>query len=357
MRQDDIAVWRASHPNAGTGAEFPPAWPEVETRVRPQAYWVLFIAAAVFLLGGGIGFFTVDGKVNPAAPVVMLALAGFGGLALAVALVILLRPTDVRHAASSVLADVPHEPVVCEGMIVQGQVSYEVAEGAQGWEFRPGQHLWRDAKRGLFIATLPIFVGLGGIMTWVFHDQLELGGWLFSACCAIVATLVCGGAPVVLILMLLRAGYRRLGHLKIPRNGDDLDLDLPVEPGTLLAKDLSKALKWAFLGETDWQHLKIPRRLVAAVQLCPWKYVSGRGQSQTATWAVQGLLVLANPVDGEYQRLPLLLTSDCVRAAPLMQKLATALHVPYLFHADAEGWKAEAARAKSRQPQKVGGTI
>ena len=46
-----------------------------------------------------------------------------------------------------------------------------------------------------------------------------------------------------------------------------------------------------------------------------------------------------------YSRQPVLLTSDFVGAARLMQRLAMALDVPYLFCADAEVWKAENNRA------------
>jgi hypothetical protein len=73
------------------------------------------------------------------------------------------------------------------------------------------------------------------------------------------------------------------------------------------------------------------------------------------TWAVQGLLVLASREEAVYRRLPILLTGDSVGAARLMQRLAYALHVPYLFCADAEGWRAETMRANGRPALRVGG--
>jgi hypothetical protein len=56
------------------------------------------------------------------------------------------------------------------------------------------------------------------------------------------------------------------------------------------------------------------------------------------------------------RKLGVLLTNDFVGAARLMQRLAHTLHVPYLFFADATGWKAEAIRAKDRPPLRIGGS-
>lgn len=155
--------------------------------------------------------------------------------------------------------------------------------------------------------------------------------------------------------MLMRAGYRRLSTLTIPGNGNDLELDSPIEPNPERI-DLAEGLKWVFLAETKRQRLMIPRELLRAVQLCPWKYYVRGGGEGTATWAVQGLLVLGCPEEGVYQRLPIVLTSDFVGAARLVRRLADILQVPYLFCADAEGWKVEEIRAKKRPPLRCGGT-
>ena len=189
-----------------------------------------------------------------------------------------------------------------------------------------------------------------GILTWGVHAELEVGGWLLSALFAVSATVLCGGSALLLIGMLMRSSYRRLCWLSIPRNGDDLELDSPEDPSAESA-DLAEGLKLAFLGETKRQQLTIPREVVSAVQLCPWNFACG----SEVTWAVQGLLVLACSADGTYYRLPILLTSDFVGAARLMQRLAATLHVPYLFCADAEGWKAEEIRARA-PPLRIGGT-
>ena len=55
--------------------------------------------------------------------------------------------------------------------------------------------------------------------------------------------------------------------------------------------------------------------------------------------------------------MPLLLTNDFAGAARLMERVAATLGVPYLFSANADGWKAELQRAKVRPPLRAGGTI
>ena len=82
----------------------------------------------------------------------------------------------------------------------------------------------------------------------------------------------------------------------------------------------------------------------------------GPDNDQEATWAVQGLLVLASPAETVYHRLPLMLTANFAGAARLMERLAATLGVPYLYDADAAGWQAEARRAKDRPQLKVGGS-
>jgi len=191
-----------------------------------------------------------------------------------------------------------------------------------------------------------------GLLTWIFHRELNNAGWAVSAICAIGGTVFCGVPAILLIGLLLRSGYRQLCRLSIPGNGDDLELDLPHTRESEKT-DLAAGLRWTFVGETKRQCLAIPRELVSAVQLCPWHFVLQDG----ATDAVQGLLVLKRSPAGDYYRLPILLTSDVVGGARLLQRLATTLQVPYLFCADAAGWRAEGARAKTRPPLKHGGTL
>ena len=53
-------------------------------------------------------------------------------------------------------------------------------------------------------------------------------------------------------------------------------------------------MKCSFVGNVKRQRRAIPRELVAAVQLCPWKFVLARPAALT-TWVVQGSLVLRPP--------------------------------------------------------------
>jgi hypothetical protein len=154
----------------------------------------------------------------------------------------------------------------------------------------------------------------------------------------------------------MRTGYRQLSSLSIPRSGSSLEFEtgqktLPDDMG------LAQGLKWLLEGGTERQRLTIPRDLVAAVQVCPWQFVMSSTKGRSTTWAVQGLLVLANAQQCESQRLPLLVTGDCAGGSQLMRRLADVLQVPFLFHADAAGWQAESVRASSRPPLRSGGMM
>ena len=96
--------------------------------------------------------------------------------------------------------------------------------------------------------------------------------------------------------MLMRASYRSLCCLSIPRNGDDLQLDSPEEPDRN-DPDLIAGLEWILPGETKNVRLLIPIQRIIAVQLCPWKYAVGGPGGKEITWADQGELVLASSPD------------------------------------------------------------
>ena len=165
------------------------------------------------------------------------------------------------------------------------------------------------------------------VLSCVLHSLLPLAGWAFSAVCGIVMAAACGGPVILLVgMMMSSGGYSRLCRLSIPRGAGDLELDTRDEIAPEKA-DAAEGLKCGFASETERHQLAIPRDLVAAVQLCPWKYTLATTHSgRQYTLAVQGLLVLASP-DAEYERVPILLTGDLVGAARLMEKLARTLHV------------------------------
>ncbi len=347
-----------------------PNWREVESKVHSPGLWVLFLVGTVFLFVGvagllAIGFVGVAGvlKIGDALPLGIQRWLGFsfmgifasiGGVLLAVAIKKIVLPTCVRHAAADVLPNVPREPVIQEGLIVHGRLTHELCENNQGWEFRPAENVRRNDKRFLLGFGIPFLMLFAGLLTWVFHSQLEIAGWVVSAICGTFITMLCGGTVVLLIGMIMRAGYRKLSKLTIPRDGNDLELELAEMPECDKA-DLAKDMKWLFHGEAKRHRLSISRELLVAVQLCPWKYVRRDSRGTSTTWAVQGLLVLSSPDKTIYHRLPVLLTGDFAKAAKLMQRLAHTLQVPYLFCADAAEWKVEAIRAKKRPPLKSGG--
>lgn len=290
--------------------------------------WVLQIVAGIFTLLGA-------------------TLMGWSAIAI-------FRPVRIRHNSCEVLPNVPCSPVLQEGSTVHGRLTHELYETVHGHEFRPSEYLWRNCL--LFLVPLGIaFLSIAvGVIPWGFREEQQIGGWVVSSMAATILFLMIGGTAFVLIGLALRASYRRLSRLSIPRDGDYLELDTE-EPAELDNANLTTALQRFFVGTTNRCRVAIPRDVVVAVQLCPWKFVVGDNGSTTTTWAVQGLLVLSAPKDESYQRLPLLLTSDFVGAARTIGALADVLQVPYLFHGDADGWKAEAQRAKTRQPIKSGG--
>ncbi len=333
-----------------------PGWKEVESEVWRPGRWPALAVGAVFFVAGAIGVSTIGTVVPPGIPfwIGELGAAVFallGGIVLAWAVGSIISPARVCHAAPDVLPNVPKEPVVREGLVVHGRLTHELYEDDQGWQFRPASHNWRNDKGFLFGFGLPFSVLFAGLASWAFHSQLHLAGWPVSALCGTVVTAVCGGSVFLLLGMLMRSGYRRLSRLSVPRNGDGIELDSPEELDVEKA-DLPAGLKWLFLGETKRLQLKIPRKSIAAVQLCPWKY---KLESEIC-WAVEGLLVLASSEGAAYHRHPILLTGDFVGAARLMRSLAQTLHVPYLFCADAEGWKAEEIRARERPALRTGGS-
>ncbi len=336
------------------------AWHEEESEVYRPGRWLVLSVGAFFLLAGGIGFLTIGAAVPPGPPfwVAKLCTGAFallGGTVAASAMGSIISPARIHHASIDLLPSLPREPVLQEGSVVHARLTHELCEDAEGWQFRPASHLWRNDKGFLFAFGVPFLVLFSGLLTWILHDQLKFGGWVVSTACGTFLTAISGGFALLLLGTIMRAGYRRLSRLTIPHGGNDLELDLAEE----LAPDETdwvEGLRWVFLDAIKRHRLRMPRELIVAVQLCPWKYVvRSQGDRQT-TWAAQGLLVLASPEEAVYHRLPILLTGDFVGAARLMRRLARTLHVPYLFCADAEGWKLEEMRAKNRPPLRSGGT-
>lgn len=349
----DAIKYTAAHPTTD--------WAEVESEVCCPGHWFVLAIGTFFLLAGIVAFLAIAQAVPPGFPVWIAKLGtiifgALGGSGVVYAARVLIFPAHVRHASHDDFPDVPREPLVREGSIVNGRVTHELVEEKDQWLYRPNRTLWRHDKAFLIGFGVPFLLGFAAVWTWVLHSQLNFAGWLVSAICATAMTLACGGSVLVLFVMMYRSNYGRLCNLTIPRNGDDIDLDSAEDPDPEKT-DLATGLKWAFLGESKRHRTTIPRDFVGAVQLCPWEYVMGERTGRSTTWAVQGLLVLRNVDEGACHRLPILLTNDFVGAARLMRRLADTLNVPYLFSADAKGWAAERIRAKSRRPLSIGGML
>lgn len=330
------------------------SWNEVESEVHQPArrfgFWFggFFLAMAVLLL------------VIPSHPPLFGAIAAgviglIGGASVGWSIVQPMFAASVRHAAPDVLPNVPNEPILREGTFVHGRLTHELVEDVDGWDFRPDSKLWRDSRNFVFGFGIPFSVFFTGLLSWHFHSHLNVRPWPLALLLGTFVTAVCGGSAFALLYMILRGKYRQLDRLSIPRNGGDLKLDVhsTVRPDR---PDVSRAYNWLFRGQTEREQLTIPRQSIVAVQLCPWKYVVGTSRRPSIiASAVQGLLVLAPSADEVYPRLPILVTGDFAGAAQLMLGLADTLNVPFLFGANAEGWKAEELRAKNRLPLRSGG--
>jgi hypothetical protein len=327
------------------------SWHEVESEVYRPGNWVAaLLIGTFFLLVGAIAFIIIGRAVPPGAPFWIAELctgvcAFLGGAVVASVLGSIISPARIRCAAPDVLPNIPKEPLIRKGLVAHGRLTHELCEDAQGWQLRPAERIWRNDKVGLSVFGFLLLGGVSAGATWAFHNEFKIGGWPISVLCGTLVVVLCGGIPLVLLALGLRSGYRHLYHLTIPRNRTDLELD-SLEG----LNDLEEGLKSAIVGEAENHRLIIPRVLVVAVQLCPMKYRT----ANEIGLAVQGLLVLESSEGAVYRRLPILLTIDVVGAARLMQRLAEVLRVPYLFSADADGWKAEEIRAESRSPLRIG---
>jgi hypothetical protein len=285
--------------------------------------------------------------------VISSAFSAFGVLVLGIVGYRTLFPACIQHDYSDALADIPTEPLVFEGAETHGHLTHELTRSADGWEFRPSGKVWRSQRRFLVGIGIPFCVSFSAVLSWVLHNQASIANWCLSTLIAMTATGLCGGTAFVAMALILRARHRHLCRLSIPDNGKPLCLDTAV-PLNADRPDLKDALEWVFGGRGEKTQLAIDRGRVRVVQLCPWKFVLGGSSSRSTTWTVQGLLVLA-PEDGSAcTRVPLLLCSDFAGAAKLMRSFADCLGVPFLFHADKAGWKAEAKRAATRPPLRSG---
>jgi hypothetical protein len=341
-------------------------WQEVDSKVFYPRTGIGFLLGVLFILTGIIAFFFIVADLHLPSTVqwIFASIMGgtftFFGLTLIVCCISrMCWMPHIRHTANSVLLHVPDEPVICELQYVDTFLTHELIENAQGWELRPASAILRNYKLLLFCFGIPFSILFSGFFGFMLHESMfnkqdVFSGWLAAVLIGIIATIVCGGTPLLLIGMTLRANYKRLSKLTILRNRTNLELETAIAPDVEKAS-LLDGLNWYIMGSCKRQRLVIPRDQIAAVQLCPWKYTVKEGLGNTSTWAVQGILVLASSQEDSYNRLPLLLTHDFIGAARIMQRLAKTLGVPYLFYADAAGWKTEILRAQNRLPLKTGG--
>jgi hypothetical protein len=333
------------------------AWREVESKVYRPGFRGSLISGAVSLV---VGSCLLTGYVvsQNAANWQWLLISGVMDLIAAFFVVLAITCTkswvNITHAAPDTLPDIPDEPVIYEGAEFYSRLSHELIENSQGWEYRPAQRLTRTGK-GVYIGFIVCFLTLilSGTTFWAINRE---GMEPIAATLLAIAIGAFCGLVVQLVNLLQRRRYRRLCALAIPRGGKPIVLDAAAPP-KLEIEAMGEGVRWSLDEESKRQRLTVSRDLVAAVELCPWRLTAGMNaagdaSNNSARWAFQGLLVLADVKKAEYRREPILLTGDFAGAARLMQELAAALRVPYLFHADAEGCKLEKQRAMKRRPPK-----
>ncbi len=303
-------------------------------------------------VGRGNRFFTIGDLPAGITRWIACAFVSFlvlvGGLGLPSALGRVISTKRIRHASRFVLPEVSPEPVILAGSVVDGRVLHDLVEDAVGWQLRPAMQRWRRDRRWLLGLAVPLG-GFAAAVSWFIHQENAVAGWAFAISCGIFLAFLCGSTAIFVLSAVIAARYRLLSCLSIPRSGTTVEFNSPQKSGPDLS-DLTTELRWNASDKAERQSLMIPRESLRAVQLCPWKHVVKSSSETFNDWAVQGLLVLAGPAEGEYSRVPILLSSDVGAAAVLLQRLAAVLAVPYLFGADAEGFQAEQIRAKHRPP-------
>jgi hypothetical protein len=331
----------------------PSCWREVESKVHQKGIWLLGFVGAVFLsMGSGFLIIATAIPTGTGALIVKAFLGIFiltGGSLLASTLKSLCFPHRVLHAADDVLPNVPQEPLVYEGAIVRGRLTHELCENDRGWELKPIEKTCCSDLRFIIFFGIPLLILFVVFWAWLLTIFINL---ILAILVSVLINSLIGGFTFLCIFLLAQTGFQHLCKLTIPRDGSDLEFDSPEMPN-FEKMGWVTGLKWFFGSDAARRKLAIPRDMVAAVQLCPWKF---KMQCEVA-WAVQGLLMLSSTNGTDYVRLPLLLTGDFAGAAELMRKLGCALQVPYIFSADSAGWKAEAIRAKSRPPLRTSGVM
>jgi hypothetical protein len=325
------------------------SWDEFESNVHQPGLGAGAIVGIVFMLVGPV--FGVALWQHGVPPMLVVPIMGgvtiCGVVVFGIAVRRVIWPIVVRHAGPNVLSEVANEPVACDGTFVQSCLMHELWEGSEAWQFRPKQP--RAGPRDillLFCVGIPVVALVSWMVALNLHTFWHIANWFVAALYGTLITVIVGGALLFVIAKVMGAIRRGFATLTIPRDGGDLRLDIGGAPDFVDAS-LMEGLKWIRKSSKDADDLTIPRCLVAAVQLCPWKVTVVEPRSRSTMLTAQGLLVLASS-EHEYQRIPLLATLDVAGAARLMQRLAAVLQVPYLYHADAAAWKAEAVRAKSR---------
>jgi hypothetical protein len=316
-----------------------PAWPEKESPLTSSSevktFWwslaVFFTGIFVLIL---MVLFQIYLYLPPAGPVAMI-LCCF--VVFVTSTLVFdhgsdaLWPQSIRHAADGVLSDVPNEPLIQEGAYMHSKIRYELINNESNIIFRPIPGLAQSQKNAgnWFLLVFSI------IFLPVFSCGLHLSPMQMPPLIAVTATVILMSLTIGPLLAMFyfttNLFTSQFTTLIVPASGPfaELDVALPLSAPSF---------------KTNRQTVSVPRDQIAALQLCPYSFPCGDGRYD----GLQGLLVQKSPNSAGYQRYVLLNCSDKIACSKMMEQLAKYLRVPFLFGADAEGWKEEEKRVKNR---------
>jgi len=235
-----------------------PVWQEVESEVHRPGPWLPCLVGVAFVLGA-VGFL-MAGVPNPLwlwrSFLGLFVMAGSAILIWAVRCVS--SPVRVRHAAADVLPEVPCEPLVCEGVVAHGRLSHELRENASGWKLRPAENIRCNDRCFLFCFGIPFLIVFSALLAWSFQGELHGSKWPVAVLFAVLVTILCGGTVLLIIGLVMRANYRRLSRLTIPRHDGDVELETSETPDWSKT-DVLAGLTWCFIGEKGPSALSRPQ--------------------------------------------------------------------------------------------------
>lgn len=320
-------------------------WQNSKSKINRGDITGLLIFSIIFILIGFVAivvlFLSEDGlstQKNLVTAVISFVIVIVGLLLTIFGLRRIYHPIYVQHASDQDLLEIPRDAILHGNEVLQSSLSLELVKLDNDWTIRPSPSiLKRDL---LFINAFGSFMFIlsFGLILFVLKKEVGLG-WFISGVGAIAAPSLCLGTVLVGVKKSMLNDFQKPPVLVIPNDKQDIFLKF---------KDLNIASLSPFivLSDAGFKEITLAKESIKAIQLCP----RFRAESEGPQRYVQILLVFE---DGDkYHRVPLLLTGDFVAAIRLSEKLSNVLKVPFLYHADDNGWAEEIACSRQRPKPK-----